>query len=61
MRERLTLLSEEFWYLQAKNGYARGFETKQMVDHVQQYLALLRKNFPDDAEPMTSAALERTR
>ncbi|MBM4215882.1 MAG: membrane-bound lytic murein transglycosylase MltF [Gammaproteobacteria bacterium] len=61
VRERLTLLSEEFWYLQAKNGYARGFETKQMVDHIQQYLALMRKNFPDDAEPMTSVALERTR
>jgi len=61
VRERLTLLSEEFWYLQAKNGYARGFETKQMVDHIQQYLALMRKNFPDDAAPMTSAGLERTR
>jgi len=61
VRERLALLSEEFWYLQAKNGYARGFETKQMVDHIQQYLALMRKNFPDDAEPMTSVALERTR
>ena len=61
VRERLTLLSEEFWYLQAKNGYARGFETKQMVDHVQQYLALMRKSFPDDAEPMTSVGLERTR
>jgi len=61
VRERLTLLSEEFWYLQAKNGYARGFETKQMVDHIQQYLALMRKNFPDDEEPMASAALERMR
>lgn len=61
VRERLTLLSEEFWYLQAKNGYARGIETKQMVDHVQQYLALMRKNFPDDDSPMTSAGLERMR
>jgi len=32
-----------------------------MVDHIQQYLALMRKNFPDDEEPMASAALERTR
>jgi membrane-bound lytic murein transglycosylase F len=61
VRERLTLLSEEFWYLQAKNGYARGIETKQMVDHVQQYLALMRKNFPDDDSPMTNAGLERMR
>jgi membrane-bound lytic murein transglycosylase F len=61
VRERLTLLSEEFWYLQAKNGYARGFETKQMVDHVQQYLALMRESFPDDDASMTSVALERTR
>jgi membrane-bound lytic murein transglycosylase F len=61
VRERLTLLSEEFWYLQAKNGYARGFETKQMVDHIQQYLALMRQSFPDDAAPMTSAGLEKTR
>jgi membrane-bound lytic murein transglycosylase F len=61
VRERLTLLSEEFWYLQAKNGYARGFETKQMVDHVQQYLALMRESFPDDDASMTSVVLERTR
>jgi membrane-bound lytic murein transglycosylase F len=45
VRERLTLLSEEFWYLQVKNGYARGLETKRMLDRVQQYLALLREEF----------------
>jgi membrane-bound lytic murein transglycosylase F len=49
VRERLTLLSEEFWYLQAKNGYARGFETKVMVDRVQQYHELLKRQFPETA------------
>ncbi|MBM4192711.1 MAG: membrane-bound lytic murein transglycosylase MltF [Gammaproteobacteria bacterium] len=48
VRERLTLLSEEFWYLQTKNGYARGFETKQLVDRVQQYLTLIREKFPQE-------------
>jgi len=47
VRERLTLLSEEFWYLQVKNGYARGFETKTLVDRVQQYYALLKQRFPE--------------
>jgi len=54
VRERLTLLSEEFWYLQVKNGYARGLETKTLVDRVQQYHELLRKRFPDDdSQPAT--------
>ena len=48
VRERLTLLAEEFWYLQAKNGYARGFETKMLVDRVQQYHTLLQDRFPQD-------------
>jgi len=41
VRARLTLLEEEFWYLQMKNGYARGWETQLMVDRVQQYLTLI--------------------
>jgi membrane-bound lytic murein transglycosylase F len=41
VRARLTLLEEEFWYLQMKNGYARGWETQLMVDRVQQYLKLI--------------------
>jgi len=48
VRERLTLLSEEFWYLQVKNGYARGFETKMLVDRVQQYYELLKERFPQN-------------
>ncbi|MFM7432739.1 MAG: transglycosylase SLT domain-containing protein, partial [Gammaproteobacteria bacterium] len=49
VRERLTLLSEEFWYLQMKNGYARGFETRMLVDRVQQYWGLLQERFPQEA------------
>jgi len=56
VRERLALLSEEFWYLQAKNGYARGFETKVMVDRVQQYHELLKARFPQlPVEPAAAA------
>ncbi len=43
VRERLTLLSDEFWYLQVKNGYARGWETRLLVDRVQQYRELLQE------------------
>jgi len=48
VREHLTLLSEEFWYLQMKNGYARGFETRMLVDRVQQYWGLLQERFPQE-------------
>ena len=60
VRERLTLLSEEFWYLQVKNGYARGFETKMMVDRVQQYYELMSARFPE-AAPTTKTATETAR
>ena len=43
VRERFTLLSDEFWYLQVKNGYARGWETRLLVDRVQQYRELLQE------------------
>ena len=56
VRERLTLLSEEFWYLQMKNGYARGFETKMLVDRVQQYYGLLKDRFPDEETQRAAAA-----
>jgi membrane-bound lytic murein transglycosylase F len=42
VRERLTLLSEEFWYLQVRHGYARGWETKLMLDRIQQFLSIIR-------------------
>jgi membrane-bound lytic murein transglycosylase F len=63
VRERLALLSEEFWYLQVKNGYARGFETKMMVDRVQQYYELMKARFPEPSAPTETArqAAEPTR
>ena len=48
VRERLTLLSEEFWYLQVRHGYARGWETKLMLDRVQQFLTIIRETHADD-------------
>jgi membrane-bound lytic murein transglycosylase F len=51
VRERLTLLSDEFWYLQVKNGYARGWETRLLVDRVQQYRELLEQRFGDAQAP----------
>lgn len=56
VRERLTLLAEEFWYLQVKNGYARGFETKMLVDRVQQYYGLLKERFPEDGAQRAAPA-----
>jgi membrane-bound lytic murein transglycosylase F len=56
VRERLTLLSEEFWYLQVKNGYARGFETKMLVDRVQQYYELLKERFPQNGAQRAASA-----
>jgi membrane-bound lytic murein transglycosylase F len=54
VRERLTLLSDEFWYLQVKNGYARGWETRLLVDRVQQYRELLQER-----EPSLTASTEK--
>lgn len=54
VRERLELMSEEFWYLQTQNGYARGWETKLLADRVQQYLGLLETQLAAaaDAQPV---------
>ena len=41
VRECLPLLAQERWFLQAKRGYARGWEPVQFVDRVQRYLTLL--------------------
>ena len=56
VRERLTLLSDEFWYLQVKNGYARGWETRLLVDRVQQYLEII-----EDREISLTASAEKIR
>jgi membrane-bound lytic murein transglycosylase F len=41
VRECLPLLAQERYYLQAKRGYARGWEPAQFVDRVQRFLTLL--------------------
>ena len=51
VRERLTLLSEEFWYLQVRHGYARGWETKLMLDRIQQFLSIIRAIHEQEPEP----------
>ena len=60
VRDRLTLLSDEFWYLQVKNGYARGWETRLLVDRVQQYRELIEQRFggaqPPSGEDIIRAA-----
>ena len=63
VREHLTLLSEEFWYLQVKNGYARGWETRLLVDRVQQYLELIEARFDSGSTITASSApgTEKTR
>src|SRR5690348_11504139 len=41
VREALPLLTQEEYYLNAKHGYARGWEPAKMVDQVQNFLKLL--------------------
>ncbi len=41
VRENLPLLSDEAWYLKAKNGYARGWEAQYTVDRVRQFANVL--------------------
>jgi membrane-bound lytic murein transglycosylase F len=41
VREFLPLLSQEYWYLQTENGYARGSEPVRYVDNVRGYRDLL--------------------
>jgi len=41
VRECLPLLAQERYYLNAKRGYARGWEPAQFVDRVQRFLTLL--------------------
>ncbi len=41
VRENLPLLSDETWYLRAKNGYARGWEAQYTVDRVRQFANVL--------------------
>jgi membrane-bound lytic murein transglycosylase F len=41
VREFLPLLSQEYWYTQTENGYARGSEPVRYVDNVRGYRDLL--------------------
>ncbi|MEZ5533603.1 MAG: membrane-bound lytic murein transglycosylase MltF [Steroidobacteraceae bacterium] len=41
VRENLPLLAQEGWYLQAKRGYARGWEPVQFERRVRQYFSVL--------------------
>jgi membrane-bound lytic murein transglycosylase F len=41
VRESLPLLAQEGWYLQAKRGYARGWEPVQFERRIRQYLSVL--------------------
>ena len=41
VREFLPLLSQEYWYTQTENGYARGWEPVRYVDNVRDYRDML--------------------
>jgi membrane-bound lytic murein transglycosylase F len=41
VRKRLPLLAQERWYLQARFGYARGWEPVRFVDNINSYRELL--------------------
>jgi membrane-bound lytic murein transglycosylase F len=41
VREYLPLLTQERWYLQAKRGYARGWEPVHFVDSIKLYMSML--------------------
>lgn len=68
VRQSLPLLAQEGWYLQAKRGYARGWEPVQFVRRVRQYLSVLEwQTLPSietvlqaesEALPPTDAATE---
>lgn len=59
----LPLLAQERWYLQAKHGYARGWEPVRQVEQVQFYLSLLEwfgtghsTPAPDSSQPPRGAS-----
>jgi membrane-bound lytic murein transglycosylase F len=56
----LPLLSEEYWYLRAKHGYARGWEAKLTVERVRQFANILEWRTTArhaDADSATGTAL----
>ncbi len=42
VNERLPLLSQEKWYRQTRNGYARGYEASQYVNNIRRYFETLK-------------------
>jgi membrane-bound lytic murein transglycosylase F len=59
VRERLPLLAQARWYVQARRGYARGWEPVQFVDRIQRYLRLLEWQPGEPApEAVTAGATE---
>jgi membrane-bound lytic murein transglycosylase F len=41
VRAFLPLLAQEYWYVQTKRGYARGWEPVRFVDNIRSYLDIL--------------------
>jgi membrane-bound lytic murein transglycosylase F len=61
VRKELPLLAQERWYMQAKRGYARGWEPVQFVDRVQRYLTLLEWQPAETAARAPSVVAPRPR
>lgn len=56
----LPLLAEERWYLQAKRGYARGWEPVNFVEQVRGFLSVLEWRGPEaDLAPVSVSALRK--
>jgi membrane-bound lytic murein transglycosylase F len=55
VRESLPMLSDEAWYLTAKNGYARGWEAQYTVDRVRQFANVLEWRSTSQHTPDTGA------
>ena len=58
VRQELPLLAQERWYIQAKRGYARGWEPVQFVDRVQRFLTLLEWQ-PEEAAAVAPSVLTK--
>ena len=57
VRENLPLLADEAWFLQAKNGYARGWEAQYTVDRVQLFANVLAWRSTARHQPGAGSAL----
>lgn len=57
VRENLPLLADEAWFLQARNGYARGWEAQYTVDRVQLFANVLAWRSTARHQPGAGSAL----